>query len=206
VATHVEAKVSGFGKVTVVAPGKGPTLTAIAIEPLNPDVKNGVPVQFKATGTFSDKSTHEITGKVTWKSSRPDILGIDKTGLAKPTLQSGSALITALGPASKPHQSTTAFVEFPGILRITVTPKDVRVREDESVVVEAMATLKGGWQMRVDDLVQWTEADPDVASYDPVRNVVDGFWPGRSTTIEARDPASGESDTITVTVLPAAAP
>ena len=74
---------SGRTKVTVPAAGKAPKLTKLTIEPLNPDIKDGTPVQLTATGDYADGSSHEITDKVKWESSDPKTLTIDAKGVAK---------------------------------------------------------------------------------------------------------------------------
>jgi hypothetical protein len=200
-ATDAATKVSGFTKVTVAAAGKLPALHDFTIEPLNPDIK-GVPVQFKAKGTFADKSTHEITGKVKWESAHPRILRIEEdTGLARPTLQSGAVLIRASDRATNRQKSTTTYVEFPGIVRLTVSPKDVSVRKGDRVQVDIIATLRGGTPMKVHDLVQWTPADEKTAVHVPGSNEVLGVAAG-ATNFEVFESTSETSATFTVTVLP----
>src|SRR5258708_34126074 len=48
-----------------------PTLTSIAVTPANQSAAAGTTVQFKATGTYSDISTRDITASVTWASGTP---------------------------------------------------------------------------------------------------------------------------------------
>ncbi len=201
-ATDPRTQITGFGKVTVVAAGKGPKLVDIALEPLNPDIKHGQSVQFRAIGLFADKSTHEITEKVTWKSSQPEVLVIDEnTGLARPRLQSGNPLVSARDAATNIARSTTVYVEFPGIVRIEVTPKDIRVGAGDVEMLTVTATLRGGWQMPVNDLVQWTPENTDVAVVEPGGARVIGVAPGQ-TQIEAYEASSNSTSTFHVTVLP----
>jgi uncharacterized protein YjdB len=46
-----------------------PYLTSIAVLPANPSVAAGLTQQFTATGTFSNKTTEDLTALVTWSSS-----------------------------------------------------------------------------------------------------------------------------------------
>lgn len=201
-ATSADGKVSGFTTVTVVAKGKAPTLVDIKIEPLNPEIRHGVPVQFKAIGIYSDKSMHEITGKVDWMSARPEVLSIDSSwGLAKPGLQSGSALITASDPVTHRFMSTTAYVEFPGIRRIELSPRAVEIRAGASASVSVMATLHDGWQMSLNDLVRFTSDKPDVARMTAGGEMVVGEGPG-TATIEVFEASTNWTGAIDVTVLP----
>jgi hypothetical protein len=72
------------------------TLQSIAVTPPNPSVAKGSPVQFTATGTFSDNSIQDITSQVTWASATTTVATISNAagskGLAT-TLQVGSSVI-----------------------------------------------------------------------------------------------------------------
>lgn len=71
----------GCGAVGTVAP-TGPTLNFIAVTPSNGSVAQGMTQQFKATGTFSDNSTQDLTATVMWTSSAKNVVTISATGLA----------------------------------------------------------------------------------------------------------------------------
>lgn len=202
-ATDVDAKISGSTRVTVPATGKAPTLQKVTITPLNPDIKLGTQVQFKAMGLFSDKSTHEITARVKWEASDPRMLSISAKGLAKPGLLSGSPLVRATDPDTNLYQSTTVYVEMPSVKGITVSPTDLRVATGESFPVTVTAAFHGGGTMKVNELVQWTPADPRVATVLRGGSRVQGSSEGE-TTIEVFEPMSGSSDNVSVTVLPPA--
>jgi uncharacterized lipoprotein YajG len=80
------------------------TLTSLAVTPVNPTVGVGATQQFTATGTFSDKSTRDMTDFVTWTSSNlvVAVIGpnltvtppITTTGLAR-ALATGTTTISA---------------------------------------------------------------------------------------------------------------
>jgi hypothetical protein len=201
-ATDTRAKVTGFAKATVVDKGRGPKLLDIAIEPLNPEIEHGEDVQFRAYGRFDDKSTHEVTTKVKWRSSRPEVLPIDPdTGLATPTLQSGSASIGAVDDKANKGKSTTAYVDFPGIVRLEVLEKDVAIQQGEAGALTVMATLRGGGQKRVNEFLQFTVGDERIAKVPAGGALVNGLFPGK-TPVEAYEPASQQSTTFDVTVRP----
>jgi hypothetical protein len=58
------------------------TLQSIAVTPANPSIANGLTQQFTATGTYSDNSTQNLTGQVTWASATPATATISSGGLA----------------------------------------------------------------------------------------------------------------------------
>ena len=159
-------------------------------------------MRFKAVGTFADKSTHEITEKVKWESSHPDVLVIDEfSGLARPRLQSGSSLVRALDMATGHWQATTAYVDFPGIASIDVEPKQVSVGTGDVTWLTVTATLHGGFPMEVNDLVTCTSADTDIADTVPKDTRIKGIAAGK-TTVEVFEAISKSSQTVDVTVLP----
>jgi hypothetical protein len=97
----------GTTTLTVTA---APTLVSIAVTPANQTVAAGTPVQFTATGKFSDNSTQNLTSSVTWTSSDPTIATISVAGLATALQKSGSTTISA-------QQGNTI-----GTTTLTVTP------------------------------------------------------------------------------------
>ena len=50
-----------------------PTLQSIAVTPVNPSIAKGLTQQFTATGTYSDSSTANLTGSVTWASATTSV-------------------------------------------------------------------------------------------------------------------------------------
>ena len=71
------------------------SLQSIVVTPSSPSVGVGSSVQFKATGTYSDSSTKDITTSVAWASSNPSLATIvATTGLAT-GVAAGTTQITA---------------------------------------------------------------------------------------------------------------
>ena len=86
-----QSSVSGTATLTVTAT----KLQSISIEPSNPTLfQSQGTQQFKATGTFEDGSTLELTSLVQWSSSSSSVATINKSGLAT-LVGAGSATITA---------------------------------------------------------------------------------------------------------------
>lgn len=70
------------------------TLSSITVSPVNTSIAAGATRQYTATGTYSDGTTHNITGTVTWTSNYPNVATISTTGLAT-GIASGTTVITA---------------------------------------------------------------------------------------------------------------
>lgn len=70
------------------------SLTSIAINPANATIGVGTTQQFQAIGTYSDSSTRDITGQVSWTSSTPAVATITAAGLAT-GVSAGTSQVTA---------------------------------------------------------------------------------------------------------------
>jgi hypothetical protein len=88
--------ISGSGQVLVTAK----VLQSIAVTPASATVLSGQTQQFKATGTFSDASTSDITNTALWKSLTPAAATINATGLAKAVAAGGSLTLFANNPGA----------------------------------------------------------------------------------------------------------
>src|SRR5262249_27718261 len=63
-------------KVNLSGTGVAPVLISIAVTPADSVIYVGSTQQMKATGTYSDNSTKDITGSVTWSTSPAGIVAI----------------------------------------------------------------------------------------------------------------------------------
>jgi hypothetical protein len=87
----VFGSVSGQASLTVT----NATLSSIAITPTAPQsISLGSTVQYKATATFSDSTTQDVTTLVTWTSSDPAVAVVSLFGVATST-GTGSTMIRA---------------------------------------------------------------------------------------------------------------
>jgi hypothetical protein len=89
----------------------GVTLKSVAVTPASPSVGIGSTLQFTATGTYSDNSTKNITGSVTWDSSNTLFATIDMTSGLATGVAVGTTQITAtLGSVVSPDDPLTVAV------------------------------------------------------------------------------------------------
>ena len=79
----------------VFAPSTGTaSLLSLAVTPASPSMGVGATQQFKATGTYSNHSTADLTSQVSWSSGSLSVATITSGGLATGNT-AGSSLITA---------------------------------------------------------------------------------------------------------------
>jgi PKD repeat protein len=78
----------------VFSPASAPTLSSIAVTPASATIPVGGTQQFTATGTYSNGTTQNLTGQVTWTSASTAVASINAAGLAT-GLGAGQAAISA---------------------------------------------------------------------------------------------------------------
>jgi len=88
-----------------------PTLVSIEVTPADSQIPAlGQTQQFTATGTYSDDSTADITGSVTWSSTDTSVATIDASGLATPVAEGFTIIDASLGEVTN---GTGLVVEVP---------------------------------------------------------------------------------------------
>ena len=166
-ATTITVAVSGAGvtspavSLIVVAP----VLSSIAITPDSPDtLPVGFTLQFKATGTYSDNSTADITSTVTWASSSSNIVAISTTGLAS-AIATGSSNITA----SLSGVTSPAIILPVAVLSsIAATPvSSANITVGSTLTFNALGTYSDGSVALFTSGLIWTSSDPDIATISP---------------------------------------
>lgn len=139
-------------------------LVSISIQPANDSIAQGTKVQFTATGTFSDGSTHNLTAQVTWSSPT------DPSGLILQFGSSGSAFGVAPGTITinavlgSVSGSTTFTVTNAAILSISVTPTGQTVPIGWHQAFTAIGLFSDSSTQDITTSVQWHSSDTTVVS------------------------------------------
>lgn len=110
---------SGSISASITANVQSSVLTSLAIDPLDDKIAYLTSQQFHATGTYSDGSTQNLTGKVSWTSSNTGVATIASSGLLK-SLTPGTTTVTATIDAFS--ATTTIQVTNASIVSIVVSP------------------------------------------------------------------------------------
>jgi hypothetical protein len=179
-ATHSAATISATGLATAVATGTsrisatlgsitGSTaltviaavLKSIAITPANPNLPKGETQQFVATGTYSDKTTQNLTSKVTWASATHSVATISATGLATAVAKGASRISATLANISV---STVLTVTAAVLKSIAVAPVNPSVAKGLKEQFTATGTYSDGSTANVTSLVTWASATTSVAT------------------------------------------
>jgi CTP:molybdopterin cytidylyltransferase MocA len=181
-------------------------LVSIGVTPTSPSAPLGLTRAFTATGTYTDGTTQDVTGTVTWSSAATDIAAISNAdgsrGLAT-SLATGSTTITATDPATGIAGSTAFTVTAAQLVSIGVTPASPSVPLGLSQAFTATGTYTDGTTQDVTGTVTWSSAATDIAAIsnaDGSRGLATSLATG-STTITATDPATAITGITGSTVL-----
>ena len=83
--TLITATLGGVTSPGVTLKVTGATLVSITVTPAIATLANGTQQQFTATGTYSDRSTQDLSSSTTWSSSAPAVATLGSNGLANAT-------------------------------------------------------------------------------------------------------------------------
>jgi hypothetical protein len=191
-----DAAVSGTAALTVQP--AAPTLVSIAVTPANPSITKGATQQFKATGTYSDHSTADLTSSVTWSSGATSVATVSTSGLATGAASGTSTITATSGSVSG---STTLTVTAPPPISIAVIPADVTIDIGATKLYKAVGTYADNSTADITSSVTWSSSNPAVATMTSA-GVATGTSAG-TTTIEATLGSISGSTGLTVTSAPA---
>lgn len=149
---------SGSTTLTVTAP----TLTSIAVTPLNPSIAKGTTQQFIATGTYSDNSTFILTSVANWASGTASVATITSTGGLAAAAGVGTSTITATYGGKS--GSTTLTVSPPTLTSITVTPANPSISKGTTQQFTATGTYTDATTADITASVTWSSTVTSVAT------------------------------------------
>jgi hypothetical protein len=149
--------ITGSTTLTVTAP----VLQSIAVTPADPSVPKGLTQQFTATGTLSDSSTEDLTGQVTWASSKTTAATITAAGLATAVAQGTATLSATLNGVTG---STVITVTAPVLQSIAVTPANPSVPKGENEPFTATGTFSDGSTKALTSTATWASGKTTVAT------------------------------------------
>ena len=196
--TATSGAITGTATLTVTAA----TLVSLQITPVNPTVVVGGTQQFTATGTFSDTTTQNLTGTVTWTAGTIATATISNAagsrGVAT-AVGAGTSLVTAtLGAITA---TTTLTVTAATLVSIAVTPANPSVVVGSTQAFVATGTYSDTTSAIITDAVTWTSATVATATISNAagsRGVATAVAAGTSLVTATLGAVSG-STTLTAT-------
>ncbi|HEY2901418.1 MAG TPA: Ig-like domain-containing protein [Polyangia bacterium] len=184
---------SGTTAITVTAA----TLSTIQVTPFNQTVTTASPVQYTATGLFSDGTSLPLTGMATWDSSDMTVAQISNAGGTRGravALKAGTTMISAtFGGVTG---STPLTVTDATITQIQVTPFNPTVAAGFSAQMTATAIFSDGTNRDITALATWTPsaaASAFVSDAAGSKGLVTAVVAGQATIIAQYQAVSGST-------------
>ena len=183
-------------------------LSSLAITPPAPSIALGAKQQLTATGTYTDLTTHDLTGTVLWGSSDAAIAQVSNTAGANGLASGagvGSATVRATDEASGLSATTTLTVTAARLVSIAVTPATSSLPVGLTQQFAATGTYTDGTTHDLTAAVTWTSSAPSAAS---ISNAATSVGLATALTvgapvISATEAASGISGSTPLTVTAA---
>jgi hypothetical protein len=143
----------------------GPTLVSIAVTPANIDMPIGLSQKYKATGTYSDSSTRDITNDVSWTSTNGSAATVSNAAGQKGVVSgvaSGATNIRAtLGAV---NNQTGLDVTTATLSSVAVSPSTIMLSQLVGKQFAATATFSDATTLDVTSVVNWTSSNTAVGT------------------------------------------
>lgn len=136
-------------------------LKAITVTSPGAPIALGQTAQLQAQGTYSDKSTQDITDQVTWASAQPSVATISSTGLAASKSVGSTQVTASLNNISASGNVTVAGA---ALASIAVGSKDASVPLGVNEQFSAIGTYTDGRTADLTSTATWTSSAPAVVS------------------------------------------
>ena len=146
---------------TLTVSSAAANLSSIVITPANPTVPVNTAQQLTATGNYSDGSSADITGLVTWGSNSNSIAMVSTSGLLTGKSAGTTGISATLGTVSGTTQAT---VSAPTVVSIAVTPVGLTLAIGINQQYVATATYSDGSSADLTNGVTWSSSDTNTAT------------------------------------------
>jgi len=162
--TTITASLGGItGSTTLTVTGSA--LVSIAVTPAAQTVPKNTPLQYTATGIYSNNTTQNLTALVTWASTNSSVATISNAagslGLAT-TIAAGTTTITAtLGAQSG---STPLTVTNATLTSITITPANSTITGGSTEQLTATGNYSDNSTQNLTDYVAWSSSNASLAT------------------------------------------
>lgn len=153
--------ISGTATLTV----SGAVLTSVAVSPNPISVAKGAAQQLKATGTFSDSSTQDVTATAFWSSSNSSIATVSDSAGTKgrlDALSAGSATVTAT--VSGISGSAQVSVSAATLTGLTLSPSNASMVKGTTRAYQATGSYSDGSTLDVTEAVTWSSSSTSVVT------------------------------------------
>jgi hypothetical protein len=126
--------------VTLTGAGVLATIRSLAISPATASVPKGSPLQFKATATYNNGTSGDVTAISTWTSLNPVVLSIVSTSGLATGVTAGGTSVTATVTGTTAIATMAVTVLPPAIASLALSPVTASVAPGGTMAYTATAT------------------------------------------------------------------
>ena len=139
-------------------------LESIALSPVNPSTPVGSGFTIRATGTFTDGATQDLTDLVTWSSSDGAVATISNAAGSKGFVRSVSAGVSQISAIRAGKSATTTLtVNNVTLVSVSVTPVDPLIPAGYSLSLQALGSYSDGTSRNLTAQVLWSSSNANAA-------------------------------------------
>jgi len=175
-----------------------PVLKSIQVTGGSTSLTAGDSEQMKATGTYSNSTSQDLTASATWNSSDANVCAVTPGGMLTTDKDGGTCLVTAsVGSISGSLDVNVA----PKLVSIAVTPASSSIAVDTTVQFTAIGTYSDSSTKNLTSSVTWNSSNTSVATVSttsPTAGLAKAIASG-STTVTASSGSISGSAALTVT-------
>jgi uncharacterized protein YjdB len=141
------------------------TLVSLAITPTNPSIALGTTAQFTATGTYSDGTTQDLTGAVTWSSSDTGVATLgNAAGSAGLATSVATGTVTVGATLDGISTSTRLTVTPATLVSLAITPTNPSIALGTTLQFTATGTYTDASTQDLTNTATWSSSNPAVAT------------------------------------------
>lgn len=151
---------------TVEVSGAALESLAVTTEGTSATLAQNTTLQLTATGTYSDGSTQDLTGQVTWASSNTAVAAIDQnpgtTGLLSALTPSSTQVTASYQGVDSPALTIT--VSSATLTDLSISPASPTVTVGDTLQLTATGEFSDGSSQDLTRDVAWSSADTTIAT------------------------------------------
>ena len=138
---------------------------AVAVMPANASTPLGTSEQYKATGSYSDGTTADLTASASWTSSAENVAAVSNSGGTKGLAITAAMGSTTISAASGSISGSTGLTVTAAVLStIEVTPASPSTSVGKTLQFAATGHYGDGTTQPVTGAVVWTSSLPAIAT------------------------------------------
>src|SRR5580700_428008 len=139
-------------------------LISLSISPSTTTLPLGKGTQLIATGRFTDNSSHDISGSVTWTSSNPTVAAVAQDGQLKSNAV-GAATVSAIQGTIASSANVT--ISDAALAAIVIGTDSTVLAVGRKAQLKAQGTFTDGTSREITNAVTWSSSSPNVVAISP---------------------------------------